>query len=78
MRDAGSYLICPRCGLTIGTRSPWLAMTHCPRCIARAHTAVELFSSDVSASILYANGPLPSAGTFTAAVTPSGLTGGSR
>jgi hypothetical protein len=44
MRDVGSYLICPRCGLSIGMRLPWLAMTHCPRYMARPHTAVELFS----------------------------------
>jgi hypothetical protein len=78
MRDVGPYLNCPRCGLSIRVRLPWLAMTHCPRCIARAHTAVELFGSDVSASIVYANGSLPVAGTFTAPMTRPGPTGGLR
>jgi hypothetical protein len=78
MRDVGSYLNCPRCGLSIWTRLSWLAMTHCPRCIARAHTAVELFSSDVSANIVYASGSLPGASTFAVPMPRPGLTSGSR
>ncbi len=78
MRNAGSYLNCPRCGLSIGIRSPWLAITHCPRCIARARTAVELFGSEMPASVLYANGSLPSADALTAPRTRPGRTLGSR
>jgi len=70
MRQAGLYLNCPRCGLSIGMRSPWLVMTHCPRCIARAHTAVEMFSSEMPASMLYASGSLPTADTRTAPRKP--------
>jgi hypothetical protein len=47
------YLNCPRCGLSIDVRSRWLAVTHCPRCVARAHTIVELFSSRLPARALY-------------------------
>jgi hypothetical protein len=69
MRHAGSYLNCPRCGLSIGIRSPWLAITHCPRCIARHRVAVLLFSSELPASVLYATGSLPSADTIAAPLT---------
>jgi hypothetical protein len=66
MRQAGLYLNCPRCGLSIEIRSHWLAVTHCPRCIARSRTAVELFSSEMPASLLHANGSLPCSDTITA------------
>lgn len=66
MRNGGSCLNCPRCGLSIAVRSPWLVMTHCPRCVARARTAVELISSEMPASVPYAAGLLPSADTLTA------------
>jgi hypothetical protein len=49
-----TYLNCPRCGLSIELRSQWLAVQHCPRCIARARTAVKLFSSTLPVEALYA------------------------
>jgi hypothetical protein len=55
------YLNCPRCGLTITPRFPWLAMRHCPRCLARNRTIVELFSSGLPAAALYADGSVPQA-----------------
>jgi hypothetical protein len=55
MREVGLHLDCPRCGLSIAARYPWLAMTHCPRCIARAGVAVELFSSGLPTTGLYAD-----------------------
>jgi hypothetical protein len=70
MRELGSYLNCPRCGVSIRMRSPWFTMTHCPRCIARAGTTVELFSSEMPTSVLYASGSLPSADTLSATRTP--------
>jgi hypothetical protein len=36
---------CPRCGLSITPRVRWLAIEHCPRCMARAHLPVRLISS---------------------------------
>lgn len=36
---------CPRCRLTITPRASWLAIAHCPRCIARSGVAVSLFTS---------------------------------
>lgn len=39
------YLNCPRCGLTIAPKADWLAIEHCPRCVARYHTLVSLFAS---------------------------------
>jgi hypothetical protein len=45
MGHVGSYQSCPRCGLSIELRSAWLAVQHCPRCVARAHTTVAMVSS---------------------------------
>jgi hypothetical protein len=54
MFEVGSYLNCPRCGLRIAFRSPWLAMTHCPRCVAHDHVAVELLSSELPSGVPHA------------------------
>ncbi len=54
-----SYLNCPRCRLSIEVRSRWLAIVHCPRCVARSRTLVELFHSQLSAEALYAGDSLP-------------------
>jgi hypothetical protein len=35
-----SYMTCPRCGLTVRIRTPYLALERCPRCIARARALV--------------------------------------
>jgi hypothetical protein len=53
------FLNCPRCGLTITPRAAWLSVRHCPRCLARSRTAVELFSSRLPAKALYASGAAP-------------------
>jgi len=37
---------CPRCGLTIGLRAPFLALEHCPRCLARAGAAIPMYLSE--------------------------------
>jgi hypothetical protein len=50
------YLNCPRCGLSIAVRSRWLAIKHCPRCVARQRTVVELFGSRLPARVSYAEG----------------------
>ncbi len=75
MRHVGSYLNCPRCGLSIGIRSPWLTMTHCPRCVARHRIAVQLFSSEMPASVLYTPGSLPGADATAAPVTSPATAG---
>ena len=36
--------LCSRCGLSITPRARWLAIEHCPRCMARAHLPVRLIS----------------------------------
>jgi hypothetical protein len=36
------YLNCPRCGLSIRIQSVSLAMSSCPRCLARTHQTVAL------------------------------------
>lgn len=51
-----SVLNCPRCGLRITLRAHWLAIRYCPRCLARSHTIVELFSSRLPTEVLYADG----------------------
>lgn len=48
-RSGGSQLDCPRCGLTIEPRAPWLAIRYCPRCLARSHRIIELSQSAASA-----------------------------
>ena len=58
---ATSFLICPRCGRSIRPRSRWLAIEHCPRCLARARVAVSLFRSPLSPAELYNAGSEPSA-----------------
>jgi hypothetical protein len=62
-RDASrlrvSFSNCPRCGLSITTRAPWLAIRYCPRCLARSEKVVELFSSRLPAQTLYADGSGP-------------------
>jgi hypothetical protein len=58
-RAGESFLNCPRCGLTIKLRAPWLAIRFCPRCLARRQSVVELFSSALPAEALYAEGAAP-------------------
>jgi hypothetical protein len=41
---------CPRCGLTIRLRSPYLTVEYCSRCLARAKRAVVLERSGASAA----------------------------
>ncbi len=57
--SATPYLNCPRCGLSIALRVRWLAIKHCPRCVARSRTIVELFSSQLPAPVLYGENWLP-------------------
>ena len=47
------YLTCPRCRLSIRPRALSLQLVHCPRCVARARTLVELFASTLPAERLY-------------------------
>jgi Bacterial regulatory proteins, luxR family len=47
------FLNCPRCRLSIEPRRPWLAIEHCPRCLACARLRVPLFSSPLPPSELY-------------------------
>jgi hypothetical protein len=49
-----TYLNCPHCGLTITPKVDWLAVEHCPRCIARRGVLVILFASPLPANALYA------------------------
>jgi hypothetical protein len=53
------YLNHPRCGLTIRPRAEWLAVEHCPRCLARRRTAVNLFASTLPADELYGERETP-------------------
>ena len=49
-----TYLNCPHCGLTIAPKADWLAVEHCPRCIARRGVLVTMFASSLPADALYA------------------------
>lgn len=55
MRPAGLSVDCPRCGLSIGIRSPWLTVLHCPRCVARARALVRMCSAEPPSDERYAN-----------------------
>jgi len=57
--SGASHLNCPRCGLSFEPRTHWLTIKYCPRCIARAQTVVEMFSSQLPASVLYAEDSFP-------------------
>jgi hypothetical protein len=58
-RPAVALLSCPRCGLSIELKQRWLAVKHCPRCVARGRTAVEMVNSELPAGVLYATDALP-------------------
>ena len=63
-RTAEMYLNCPRCGLGIAQTARSRPFVHCPRCLGRARTRVELFASTLRAEQLYADGaPWAHAGT---------------
>ena len=69
------YLNCPRCGLGIAQTARSRLFVHCPRCLGRARTRVELFASTLRAERLYADGaPWANAGTErgTRAAKPDG------
>ena len=61
INGSSSFLNCPRCGLSIRPKVSWLAVEHCPRCIARARIPVKLFSSTLPAAELYPEGAVPTA-----------------
>ena len=50
------YLNCPRCGLGIVQTARSRPLVHCPRCLGRARTRVELYASTMRAERLYADG----------------------
>ena len=56
---ATSFLICPRCGLSIKPKAGWLTVEYCPRCTARARIPVRLSSSPLSSGELYRDGFAP-------------------
>ena len=49
------YLTCPRCRLSIRQRALSLQLIHCPRCVARTRTLVELSASTLPAERLYSD-----------------------
>jgi hypothetical protein len=63
MTDCGSaFLNRPRCGLSIRRKVSWLAVKYRPRCMAHARTPLELFSSTLSAAVLYPEGAVQNPG----------------
>lgn len=60
-RADGPFLNCPRCGLSIVPRAERLRVEHCPRCLARCRTVVELFASRLPTEELYRDGLAPCA-----------------
>ena len=45
------YLNCPRCALSIRFRAEYLAIRHCPRCLARARLPVTLYETPEPARV---------------------------
>ncbi len=41
-----SYLNCPSCGLSVRLRADYLALEHCPRCLARRRVASVMYVSE--------------------------------
>jgi len=68
-RSSTLCLNCPRCGLRIEVLARRLAIRHCPRCVARTRSVVELSSSQRPANALYATDSLPQARTESPATT---------
>ena len=52
------YMNCPHCRLSIELNPRWLTIRHCPRCLGRNRTLVELFRFLLLADLLYADGSL--------------------
>ena len=50
---------CPHCRLSIERNPHWLTIRHCPRCLGRNRTLVELFNSSLPAHVLYVDKTLP-------------------
>jgi hypothetical protein len=58
-RRPAPFLNCPRCGLSIRPKARWMAIEHCPRCLARARVVVNMFPSSLPATELYREGGAP-------------------
>ncbi len=41
-----SYMTCPRCGLSIRLRAPYLTLEGCPRCLARRRVSIQMDISE--------------------------------
>jgi hypothetical protein len=46
LRNAMSYMTCPRCGLSVRLRASFLVLERCPRCVARARMLVPMRLSE--------------------------------
>jgi hypothetical protein len=44
-RRSASFLMCPNCGLHVRMIYEWVAIEHCPRCVARSQSVVRLLPS---------------------------------
>ncbi len=55
-RVADTDLHCPPCRLAITRTARSRPLVHCPRCLGRGRTRVELFASTLRAQQLYADG----------------------
>jgi hypothetical protein len=47
------YMNCPHYRLSIERNPHWLTIRHCPRCLGRHGTFVEMFNSPLPANVLY-------------------------
>ena len=68
-RLAAPFLNCPRSSLSIRPKARWMTVERCPRCLARARVAVEMFSSPLPAAELYRAGGAPQADKRSAPTT---------
>jgi len=59
----------PKCGLSLRPRARWLAIEHCPRCLARTRIPVRLLSSPLLADEPHSDASAPTVEQKPAATT---------
>ncbi len=51
-----SYMTCPRCGLSIRLRAPYLTLEGCPRCLARRRVSIQMDISEQPRDVVVERG----------------------
>lgn len=68
-----SFMNCPRCGLSVRLRAPYLRLECCPRCLARRRASVQMYISERPGGVEVGQVPPPAEGWHEgAAKVPAG------